>query len=404
MLRQLFPHGYRRYEVSRHARDLEDFHAWLEASGYGRACSRGHVFRLRATLDRLRRAKPGSFYTVAQLKRVFGAECATRGRAASYRATQRAYQRFLASRGRLICSPAAQPFAALQEGYRRQLLEVRGLVAETVAQHEHTVQELLSTLSATQGLAALTHQHIEQFLAAAGRRSCRQRLQHIVAHLRSFLRYCHDEGEIEQPLHIIDTPRVYQAERPPRALPWPLVQALLASIDRTSRSGWRDYVLLHLLAYYGLRPSEVVALTLDAIDWTRGTLTVSQRKTRATLLLPLAAPSLTLLRRYLRREPAALAHSALFLRARSPAGPLTRYAVTDIFEARVRQSGLPITGYSVYSLRHAFAMRLLTRGVGLKAIGDLLGHRHLESTCQYLRLDVEMLRDVALAIPTHTDR
>jgi site-specific recombinase XerD len=147
-----------------------------------------------------------------------------------------------------------------------------------------------------------------------------------------------------------------------------------------------------------------VALTLDAIDWTRGTLTVSQRKTRATLLLPLAAPSLTLLRRYLRREPAALAHSALFLRARSPAGPLTRYAVTDIFEARVRQSGLPITGYSVYSLRHAFAMRLLTRGVGLKAIGDLLGHRHLESTCQYLRLDVEMLRDVALAIPTHTDR
>jgi integrase/recombinase XerD len=44
-------------------------------------------------------------------------------------------------------------------------------------------------------------------------------------------------------------------------------------------------------------------------------------------------------------------------------------------------------------------MRLLTRGVGIKAIGDVLGHRSLESTCAYLRLDHAMLRDVALAVP-----
>jgi site-specific recombinase XerD len=44
-------------------------------------------------------------------------------------------------------------------------------------------------------------------------------------------------------------------------------------------------------------------------------------------------------------------------------------------------------------------MRLLTRGVGIKAIGDVLGHRDLESTCVYLRLDVESLRDVALEVP-----
>ena len=43
-------------------------------------------------------------------------------------------------------------------------------------------------------------------------------------------------------------------------------------------------------------------------------------------------------------------------------------------------------------------MRLLGRGVGVKVIGDLLGHRSLESTCQYLRLDVNMLRQVALPV------
>jgi site-specific recombinase XerC len=32
-------------------------------------------------------------------------------------------------------------------------------------------------------------------------------------------------------------------------------------------------------------------------------------------------------------------------------------------------------------------------------IGDLLGHHSLESTCQYLRLDINMLRQVALPVP-----
>jgi site-specific recombinase XerD len=44
-------------------------------------------------------------------------------------------------------------------------------------------------------------------------------------------------------------------------------------------------------------------------------------------------------------------------------------------------------------------MRLLRSGVGVKAIGDLLGHRSLEATCSYLRVDVDMLRTVALPVP-----
>ena len=44
-------------------------------------------------------------------------------------------------------------------------------------------------------------------------------------------------------------------------------------------------------------------------------------------------------------------------------------AVCDLFAKRARQSALPVENYSAYSLRHAFAMRLLERGVGVKAIG-----------------------------------
>jgi site-specific recombinase XerD len=44
-------------------------------------------------------------------------------------------------------------------------------------------------------------------------------------------------------------------------------------------------------------------------------------------------------------------------------------------------------------------MRLLGRNVGVKAIGDLLGHRSLEATSIYLRLQTDALRDVALPLP-----
>ena len=70
-----------------------------------------------------------------------------------------------------------------------------------------------------------------------------------------------------------------------------------------------------------------------------------------------------------------------------------------MFARRAQAIGLGQGEYSAYSLRHAFAMRLLRRGVGVKAIGDVLGHRDLESTCVYLRLDVQALRDVPLPVP-----
>jgi site-specific recombinase XerD len=180
-----------------------------------------------------------------------------------------------------------------------------------------------------------------------------------------------------------------------------MVKALLASIDRRSKAGWRDFCILHLISHYGLRPSEIVTIRVDAIDWNTGILHVYQCKTSTDLVLPLAQPTLQLLRSYLRSERSQNGglHRELFLRARCPYGPLERYAINNLYQKRIRESGLPLLGTSVYCLRHTFAMRLLSRGVGVKLIGDVLGHRSLEGTCAYLRLDIAMLRDVALAVP-----
>ena len=194
-------------------------------------------------------------------------------------------------------------------------------------------------------------------------------------------------------------PRVYREELQPRALEWAVVQRLLGSIRRRSPRDWRDYAILHLMAYYGLRPSEIAALRLDSLDWQAGTLRVDQRKTRSILVLPLSARTLRLLRRYLEIARPDSDLPELFLRIRSPICAMKHYGVIAVFQYRAARSGLQLNGASSYSLRHAFAMRLLRRGVGIKVIGDLLGHRSLEATCVYLRLDIDMLRTVGLPVP-----
>lgn len=155
------------------------------------------------------------------------------------------------------------------------------------------------------------------------------------------------------------------------------------------------------MAHYGLRPSEIVSLQLDSIDWKARILRVHQRKTRSTLTLPLARQTVAVLRGYLARcrTERTPQHPALFLRLPSPRVALTQVGIGLMFAKRVRQSGLKMVNRSAYSLRHSFAMRLLDRGVGIKAIGDVMGHRDLRSTCMYLRLDTRALREVALAVP-----
>lgn len=396
MLSELCPRNYRRYERSPFAADLTAFAAWLLATGYSRENIQDHLSRLCVTLERIEGLSAGTAVAEAPLEAAFSSSWSS----ALYRGTQRAFARFLKDQGRLIPSRSDDRFATVQADYHQYLTELRGFAATTIQQHQSTVADFLShSLAGEKGLGELIAVDVERYVQSKSKEVSRQSLQHIVARLRAFLRYARDRGETAAALEYIDTARAYRGELPPRALDWKLVLRLLASVDRASRAGWRDYAILHLMAYYGLRPSEIVTLKLGSIDWTANTLSVEQRKTRSTLVLPLADRTVNLLRRYLRLGRPPADRSELFLRVRRPAGCLEHCAVSNIFAKRARLSGLPLHGSSPYGLRHAFAMRLLRRGVGVKAIGDLLGHHSLESTCVYLRIDTDMLRSVALPVP-----
>jgi len=397
----LRPSTRRMIEESLVAAEVRAFIEWLHAEHYTDYVIDCHIRRLLFVMPRL---SPGASPPVLQdalLAAEFGREHHPRARFFNFAGTRRVYTRYLRAQGRLVSEPQA-PHEDLIRRYEQYLADVRGLSASARRSHGLTLRALfLRVLSPGRSLRTLSRDDLEGFILERSRQVSRHTLQHVVAHLRAFLRYAHDAGLVLERLDGLDTPRTYRGELPPRALPWPSVLRLLRSIDRRSRAGWRDLCILHLIAHYGLRPGEVVALRLDSIDWEGELLRVYQSKTRSPLTLPLDSRTLRLLREYLQhgRKGEASASPMLFVRARCPYIPLEHSAVGDLFRKRMREAGLPDCRKHVYRLRHTFAMRLLSRGVGMKAIGDVLGHHSFHGTSAYLRLDVAMLRGVALDVP-----
>ena len=399
MTTDLLPKSVRLISGSKCSGELAHYAAWLSTEGYTAAPIHIHLIYLRQALARM--AQSPSRRDLAEVERAFDPGSGPPTRRTLFAATRRAYVRFLRASDRLLEPAVEDRFATLRREYDQHLVELRGLSTSARKHHAHVVSDFLVRGVAARALSGITQHDVEAFVELRSREISRHSMQHVVGILRSFLRFCYDQEQLSSRLdQTIDTPRVYRDELMPRALPWSTVQALLSSIDRAQKSGWRDYCILHLIAHYGLRPSEVVSLRLDSIDWERRTIQVTQHKMRSTMTLPLVPETLRVLGQYLAidRDRQGRTLPQLFLRARCPNGPLQHYAVCDIFEKHMRAAKLGTTG-DAYSLRHAFAMRLLARGVGVKLIGDLLGHRYLDTTRTYLRLNKEALRGVALDVP-----
>lgn len=395
-LHKLFVRVHARYTSSAHVADLTAFARWLIEQEYPPRYAQRLVFRTLRSLEGSE-CPPDSKWTVDALERAFRRKRQRR----LYRHARRAFAAFLESLGRLAPRVDNSPHASVLAAYQRFLSEVRGLAPTTIVQHLAEVGALLRyALPEGEPLKRLTADAVELYIQCRARGVSRVFLRTVVTYLRAFLSYCFEYRLVATRFDAPDQPVGFRHERPPRALEWSIVQQLLRSIKRTDQTSWRDFTVLHLMAHYGLRTGEITRLKIDSIDWSARSLLVEQVKTHSWLTLPLIDETLDLLRRYLKEGRRQSRCHALFLSAFSPARPMTKCSVSQMFKMRARRSGLPIEQASAYALRHSFAMRLFARGVGIKAIGDLMGHHSLASTSVYLRLQSDVLREVALPVPT----
>lgn len=404
MLEELYPQAYRRYSsLPVLGSTLDGFTRFLFQVGYPRKIVRRHIQTAWHVDRQLQEQGCRSFGDVRleDVRACLPVPVRT-SREIDMASTVRLLVRFLTEHEGLRPLTDEDAVDPNLIEYAAFLRTVRGLADVTITRYVATASRVLIHCRerTSGGVANLTMNVVEDFVAVTTGRLSRDGIRRLVGELRSFLRFLAVRGQLPPGLDCqFDTPRVYCEEKLPRSLPWETVQALLQAIDRQTPMGRRDYAMLLLMATYGLRACDVAALRIDDIDWRASRLHVVQRKTESPLWLPMTDSVGDSLLSYLRDGRPPILAREVFVRHRAPAGILKSTAVTDVFQAWSRRSGLTIPFQGAHCLRHSYAVHLLRQGTPLKTIGDILGHRSAESTCVYLRLAVEDLREVALDLP-----
>jgi integrase/recombinase XerD len=241
-------------------------------------------------------------------------------------------------------------------------------------------------------VTSATPADVTDFLAARRRRGIGPRtLARHLAALRGLYRFLRRSGRLgADPTEHLDGPRL--PARLPHALPQDDVLALIEAADGGGPVGVRDRAICELLYASGLRASELGRLRVEDVDLAAGYAICTGKRARQRLV-PVGAPALVWLRRYLAEARPALARrrdaGTLFLSRRGR--PLSRQALWDIVRAAARRAGLRAR-VSPHTLRHCFASHLLEGGADLRSVQALLGHADIGTTQVYTHLPSAALR------------
>ena len=283
--------------------------------------------------------------------------------------------------------------------YLAFLRDHRGLCVASIEDQKRHLKRFLAHVGVdgtTEQLRSLSIQHADEFLIEAARSRNRTSMGGVCATVRGFFGFLHMRGVLPVNLREqVTTPLIYQQERVPRAAPWIDVEKTLALVDRSTLVGCRDYAILSLLAYYGLRACEVATLRVSDLDWRRDVLYVHRAKggdTEALPLLPIVGEALV---DYLKLRPSS-ERAEMFLKVIAPTGSISSASVSWLARKYLLAAGVKAPLLGSHTLRHSHAVRLLRAGFPLKTIGDTLGHRNPQSTFIYAKAATEDLRSVAL--------
>jgi len=297
--------------------------------------------------------------------------------------------------------PVTGPVGELLDRFAHHLETERGLAMGTIRAYRDTAARFLYGRAVELGgncvgLANLAAEEIGAFVLGESARRSAGSLGNVVTALRSLLRFLYLQGYTGRSMvGALPTAPGWRDRGLSRALAPDLVRRLLASCDRRTAAGKRDFAILVLMSRLGLRAGEIAALSLDDIDWRTGQIEVTGKGDRRALL-PLPVDIGQALAAYCRRRRQG-SNRSLFLHVRAPYATLTSAAVSHVVVRACDRAGLPRVG--AHRLRHSAASAMRRAGAPLFEIGQVLRHQHVETTAVYARDDQEALRQVARPWP-----
>ena len=297
---------------------------------------------------------------------------------------------------------AVGPLEQLLAEFRRHLADERGLAAATVSNYHAVAGRFLSACSSEPaadglGLGDVAASDVIGFMLAEAARHSAGSLNNVATGLRALLRFLYVHGDTAASLvEAVPTAPGWRDGGLPRAVEPGHVTRLLASCDRRSTVGRRDFAILTVLARLGLRAGEVAALAIDDVDWRAGELCVCGKGNRRERL-PLPHDVGQAIAEYCRRGRRRGGCRGLFLHVHAPHTALSASGISEVVARACARAGLD--RISAHRLRHTAATQMRAVGVPLFDIGQVLRHRHAATTAHYARDDVDALGVVARPWP-----
>jgi site-specific recombinase XerD len=383
---------------------LEGFCDWLLQHGFARYTARQHLSNVSHLNEYLGARNSTGWQTLGSQAVKARNRAPLEQRLARVQFSVNRFIEYLRSSG--LFEPAAKTpiYQPLRVAYLHWMRIHQHAAAGTVELRSHSISQFLEWLgpkATPQGCLELTAETVERFFLPYAQKMGRSARRSMQAALRTFLRFCLYQGYVQRPLeHAVPTWRTYKLATVPRGLTDEQALKTLRGIDRNSNVGRRDYAICQLLYTYGVRGGQVRALRHEDIDWAHNQILFRASKHGKDSLLPLIAQVGESLLEYLKIARPRSQDPHVFLTSRAPYHAFVRSnSLSAIVERHLRKAGIEISSKGAHAFRHGFATRMLQEGHSLKAIADVLGHRHLGTTFIYTKVDFNSLRQVALRWP-----
>jgi site-specific recombinase XerD len=294
------------------------------------------------------------------------------------------------------------PAERCAQAYAEYLRDARALARPTIVNYVPFIRGFLTDRfgDGPARLADLTAGDVVRCVRRQAAQLHVKRAKLLTSALRSFLWYLRYRGAVTLDLAAA-VPVVANWSMPaiPRAIGTSQIRQLLASLDRRTAIGRRDYAIVLLLARLGLRAGEVALLELDDLGWDAGQLSVRGKRGHRTVL-PLPADVGAAIVAYLRHGRPLSSSRRVFLRSKAPIrGFLSQCAIGSIIRHALHRADIHAPTTGAHQFRHALATEMLRQGASLTEIGEILRHRSPQTTTIYAKVDLPALRTLALPWP-----
>jgi len=300
---------------------------------------------------------------------------------------------------------------SLIDDYTDYLNRYRNLVESSIRKHRFCIERFIEQCKLTDSDSLFSNlgvDYIQGYTTRYSKQYGRGSQHDMFSSLRVFLRYLHMSGYIGSDFSpAVQSRKTWRMSSIPRGISPGHVEELVRTIDTSSVAGKRDYAIIQLLNTYGVRGVHVRRLMLEDILWSDNRIVFRAAKGGREIVQHLTVSVGNSLFRYLSEaRPEQSRHKEVFLTCHGKLRSL-RFSsnISCMICRRLKSAGIELPeGVSTgsHSFRHAFATRMVCGSQPFKHVSDMLGHKVIDSTMIYTKVDLPAMRHTAAAWPEVT--